>query len=49
MNDLLNIIGCLFNNGADPTFKCKTGRTPRDVATENNFKLGAALFGKLNY
>ena len=46
--DMQNIIGCLFNNGADPTVKCKAGRTPRDIATQNNFKLGAALFGNLN-
>ena len=47
MIDLLDIIGCLFNNGADPTVKCKVGKTPRDVATRNRFKLGATLLGKL--
>ena len=46
--DMQNIIGCLFNNGADPTVKCKAGRTPRDIATQNNFTLGAALFGNLH-
>ena len=46
--DMVDIIGCLFNNGADPTVKCKDGRTPKDIV-KNNFKLGAALFGKLNY
>ena len=48
-NDLLDIIGGLFNNGADPTVKCKMGRTPRDIAIHNDFKLGAALFGNVNY
>ena len=46
--DLLDIIGDLFNNGADPTVKCKMGRTPRDVAIQNDFKLGAALFGNIS-
>ena len=46
---MLDIIGCLFNNGADPTVKCKVGKTPRDIAIEKNFKLGAALIGNLNY
>ena len=48
INDLLNVIGHLFNNGADPTAKCKMGRTPRYIAMQTGFKLGAALFGKLN-
>ena len=48
-NDLLDIIGGLFNNGADPTVKCKMGRTPKDIAIQNDFKLGAALFGNVNY
>ena len=47
--DLLDIIGCLFNNGADPTVKCKVGRTPRNVATQNGFKLGETLLGNSNY
>lgn len=44
-NDLLNIIGCLFENGADPMAKCNMGRTPRDVTILNNFKIGTILFG----
>ena len=47
--DMLDIIGYLFNNGGDPTVKCNVGWTPRDIATQSNFKLGAALFGNLNY
>ena len=47
--DLLDIIGCLFNNGADPTVKCEMGRTPRIVATQNGFKLGETLLGNSNY
>ena len=47
--DMLDIIGCLFKNGTDPTVKCKVHKTPRDVAIQNNFKLGAALIGNLNY
>lgn len=47
--DLLDIIGCLFNNGADPTVKCKIGRTPRNLATQNRFKLGATLLGNSNH
>ena len=46
---MLDIVGCLFNNGADPTVKCKVGMTPRDTAMQSNFKLGAALIGNLNY
>ena len=46
-NDLLDIIGCLFDNGANPTTESKMGRTPRDVATRNDFKLGATLLGKI--
>lgn len=49
INDLLDVIGHLFNNSADPTVKCKMGRTPRNIATQTGFKLGATLFGKLNY
>ena len=47
--DMLDIIGYLFNNGANPTVKCNVDWTPRDFATQSNFKLGAALFGNLNY
>ena len=47
--DMLDIIGCLFKNGADPTVKCKVHKTPRDVAIQNNFKLRATLIGNLNY
>ena len=46
---MLDIIGYLFNNGANPTVKCNVDWTPRDFATQSNFKLGAALFGNLNY
>ena len=48
-NNLLDIIGYLFNNGADPTVKCNMGMMPRDIAIQNNFKLGTTLFGSLNY
>ena len=43
-NDLLNIMGYLFKNGADPTVKYKN-KTPKDIATEHGFKLGTALLG----
>ena len=45
----MDIVGCLFNNGANPTVKCKVGMTPRDIVMQSNFKLGAALIGNLNY
>jgi len=43
-NEVLDIMGYLFKNGADPTVK-SNNKTPRDVATEHGFKLGAALLG----
>ena len=45
-NKLLDIMGYLFENGADPTVKSKN-KTPRDIATKNGFKLGAALLGNI--
>ena len=44
--DLLNIIGYLFKNGADPTFKSKAGMTPKVIAAMHKFKIGSALFGE---
>ena len=46
INELLDIMGYLFENGADPTVKSKN-KTPRDIATKNGFKLGAALLGNI--
>jgi len=43
-NELLDIMGYLFKNGADPTVK-SNNKTPRDIASKQGFKLGAALLG----
>ena len=43
-NEVLDIMGYLFINGADPTVKSKN-KTPRDIVTKHGFKLGAALLG----
>ena len=40
-------MGYLFKNGADPTMK-SNNKTPRDIATEHGFKLGAVLLGNSN-
>jgi len=47
VRDLLDVIGCLFKNGADPTIKCSKGLTPRAIADVHKFKIGSALLGKL--
>jgi len=47
-NDFMDIMGHLFKHGANPTVKSnlKTmSKTPRDIATEHGFKLGATLLG----
>ena len=44
--DLLNIIGYLFKNGANPTIKAKMGLTPKEIADMHKFKIGSALLGE---
>ena len=44
-NDLLDIMGYLFKNGADPTMKSNQDKTPKDIAIKHGFKLGTALLG----
>jgi len=48
ITDLLNIMGYLFKEGADPTIKSNNNKSPRDIATEHGFRLGAELLGNSN-
>jgi len=44
-NELLDVMGYLFKNGADPTVKSNQNKTPKHIAIEHGFKLGIALLG----
>ena len=46
--DILDVIGLLFECGADPTLKCGHGATPKQIFMRYNFKIGAALLGMFN-
>ena len=45
---VLDVLGSLYQYGANPVLKSKEGKTAKEIAVENEIPIAAALLGMYN-